>query len=355
MLTDSNQTSGPPVTTSTTLPAVDERDRQRHRHVHAEPARREKAYRAGEERRRGVEHDGRRREQRQPAEEVARRDVRAVERAEPQRARVHHRLHRAEAGDGEALLRVARLAAAGVVERFAVERQRAIADACERIDDAGERHACCVVHDARALRARVHADVGDTGQPASVRSISQQQAAQRTPSISTIASLLPSASGRTRWRASSGRAKAAALFADSRGIGRASGRSGAQPIVVGESELADPLGHRAAAVAAHRVTTPATRACGGSAGSGSPQCQQPLIGLLRAALVPNGGTLNTRAAGRLDGRVGVARSQHDRHDASGDRREQDRRAEPHDRLPEPRAASRASASSRRDVVGCDSV
>ena len=114
---------------------VDERDGQRHRHVHAEPSRREKSFRAGEERRRGIEHDGRRREQRQPPENVARRDIDAVECAEPQRAGVHHRLHRAEAGDGEALLRIARFAAAGVVERRAVERQRPIADSCERIDD----------------------------------------------------------------------------------------------------------------------------------------------------------------------------------------------------------------------------
>ena len=89
----------------------------------------------------------------EPAEEVARRDVGAVEGAEPQRARVHHRLHRAEAGDREALLRVARFAAARVVERREVERQRAVADAGERIDDPGERDGVAVVHDARTLRA----------------------------------------------------------------------------------------------------------------------------------------------------------------------------------------------------------
>ena len=39
MLTDSNQTSGPPANDLDDAAGVDERDGERHRHVHAEPSR----------------------------------------------------------------------------------------------------------------------------------------------------------------------------------------------------------------------------------------------------------------------------------------------------------------------------
>ena len=142
-----------------------------------------------------------------------------VERAEPQRARVHHRLHRAEAGDREALQRVARLAPARVVERGAVERQCAVADARERLDDPRQRERLAS-NTMRARRAAAFTLTSTTpGSAPSARSISQQQAVQRMPSTSTIASLLPSSSARTTWRDSSGRSKAAALVADSPGSG----------------------------------------------------------------------------------------------------------------------------------------
>ena len=55
------------------------------------------------------------------------------------------------------------------------------------------------------------------------------------------------------------------------------------------------------------------------------------------------------AAAGFDRRVGMARRKHDRHDAAGDRRHEDRRAEPDDRLPIPAlACARALTSSGGD-------
>ena len=255
MLTDSNQTSGPPVHDLDDAAGVDQRDRQRDRHVHAEPARGEERQRAGEERRSRVEHDRRRGEQRQPAEQVARRDVRVVERAEPQRARVHHRLHRAEAGDGEPLQRIARLAAAGVVQR---RRGRAAAHGSRRgparrrsarSDDAAPSY---------TMRARCAAALTPTSAtPGSAheRALDQPAARGAAHAVDQHDRLAPAVGAlRTRWRASSGRAIAAALLARLGEVGRArrpcrcatgsSRRAPSSPI-----HSAD----RAASVAAHRV------------------------------------------------------------------------------------------------------
>ena len=223
-------------------------------------------------------------------------------------------------------MRIARFAAPGVVERCAVERQRSIADACERIDDSGERNSLAVVDDARALRTGVDRRPRSTpGNRPRVPSISQQQAAQRTPSIRTIASLLPSARGRTTWRESSGRWKAAALFAAIAEVRRADGRSAAQSIVIGESELADPLGHRTTAVATHRVRYARNARLRRIGGHGSPQCQQPFI--VSVGRVRRGSRVSQRdlqyvAAAGFDRRVGMAHRKHDRDDARGDRRHQ---------------------------------
>ena len=150
-------------------------------------------------------------------------------------------------------MRVARFAAAGVVERRAVERQRPIADACERIDDSGERDSLAVVHDARALRTGVHADLGDTGQQAE-RSLDQPAAGRAAHAVDqhdrfAIAVGEGAHDMARELRPLEGR-RALCPIAEVR---RANGRSAAQSIVVGESEFADPLGHGATAVAAHRM------------------------------------------------------------------------------------------------------
>ena len=227
MLTDSNQTSGPPANDLDDASGVDERDGERHRHVHAEPSRRDESFRAGEERRRRIEHDGRRREQRQPAEQVARGDVDAVECAEPQRARVHHRLHRTEAGDGEALQRIARFAAARVVERRAVERQRPIADASERVDDPRERERLCRRYTMRARCAPAFTPTSTTPGKPREGSLDQPAAGGATHAVDQHDRLACSVGERAHDSDATarGRRKAAALLRRSPRFGRPSGRS----------------------------------------------------------------------------------------------------------------------------------
>ena len=236
---------------------VDERDGQRHRHVHAEPARRERALRAGEERRRGIEHDGRRREQRQPSES-SRVATSSVECAEPQHCGVHHRLHRAEARDGEALLRVARFAAAGSSSAARSSGSARIADACERSTIRGSETASS----SYTMRARcatgVDRDPTTPGNAPRVRSISHSRprSARRRPThrlAAAGAEIACHVAGELG--ALPGRGFAVARSRLLRGLR-------AQAVVVGEAELLDPFRGRAATVTAHRTRVPAT--CAGT-------------------------------------------------------------------------------------------
>ena len=205
---------------------------------------------------RRIEHHRRRDQRAEPAEQVARRVVqRRRTRRTTARSRTSSPASR-RSRRPQALQRVARLAPAGVVERRRVERQRPVADARERLDEPRERESRDRVEDdARALRGGVDLTSATPGSAPSARSISQQQAAQRMPSTSSIASLLPSPSrAHDMARRARGRSKRrGALRRTRRRSGARAGVPGAQPVVVGEARVADPVGGGPAAVAAHGV------------------------------------------------------------------------------------------------------
>ena len=108
-------------------------DGQCHRHVHADPACRERAPRAREERPRRIENHRRRHQQAEPAQQLARGCIERAGGAEVDRRGIHHGLHGAEARDQQPLERVARFAAPQVIEAARVERQRVIAGARQRL------------------------------------------------------------------------------------------------------------------------------------------------------------------------------------------------------------------------------
>ena len=106
----------------------------------------------------------------------------AVECTKVESARIHHRLHRAESGDDEALECGTRFRAAAVLERGGVERQGAITRAFERFDDPREIALRRVPDDACASRRRVDLHARDAEQCAE-RALDQPDAGRAAQAI----------------------------------------------------------------------------------------------------------------------------------------------------------------------------
>ncbi|MBV6417453.1 MAG: hypothetical protein CMLOHMNK_02153 [Steroidobacteraceae bacterium] len=230
--------------------AIDECDRDRDGHIDAEAARTQRAQCAREERARRIKDNRRRDEEADPAQQIARGRIDAVEGPEVKPARIHHRLHRAEACDHELLERGAMLAPSRVVERGGIERQRRVARAGQRSENLRQRTHAILPGDTCASRGGVDLHVDDTGHVAD-GALDQPHAGgaayaldQEYRFVPTVAEIAQHMTGEFRPCPRTGQIRGLPR----RGCARR--RAASQPVVVREAEPFDPFGRRAAALAA---------------------------------------------------------------------------------------------------------
>ena len=131
-----------------------------------------------EERLRRVQHDRRRRRGSRASGTTTVSTSPRVDRTEVEHDGEHHRLHRADRGDQQALQRGARFAASRVVERSRIERQRAIADAIEPVEDRRQRRDPSSRHAIRARRAAALIETRSTPGKRGQRALDQPRAAR---------------------------------------------------------------------------------------------------------------------------------------------------------------------------------
>ena len=195
----SNQTCAPPRIVSSVLApqasSVDDDDQ----HIHARAAFPQLAPGAGQERKAGIEHHRCRDQEGEPAKEVARGHRHLVLRVQVQRLGEHHRLQRADARQAHAQQPAPRI---GAPRRFLVAAAGEVGPVAQR--DAGgaglpDRRLRAGFQTRRMRPVTALAPTSLTpGSRASARSMSQAQAAQRMPSVSSTISRPPGTCARAR-------------------------------------------------------------------------------------------------------------------------------------------------------------
>ena len=141
-----------------------QRDGQGHWQVDAQAPAAQLVGGAPEEHMGRIEHQRDRGQQAQPAEQAARAEVDEVDHADVAHERIGHYLHRAHAGDQDALERIVHLGGARVPGLIPPQRARRAAGGGELLQQRGQRGTPRIPHHAHAPGGTVHADPAHAGQ-----------------------------------------------------------------------------------------------------------------------------------------------------------------------------------------------